>query len=59
MSIINKKRWATVAAIGAIVGFLILHDGQVQRAQALPQESYQELETFVAIWVHVFIHNRR
>jgi carboxyl-terminal processing protease len=49
MSIINKKRWATVAAIGAIAGFLILHDGQVQRAQALPQESYQELETFANV----------
>lgn len=49
MSIINKKRWATVAAVGAIAGFLILHDGQVQRAQALPQESYQELETFANV----------
>ena len=50
MSIINKKRWATVAAIGAIAGlFLILRDGQVQRAQALPQESYQELETFANV----------
>ncbi len=49
MSIINKKRWATVAAIAAIAGFLILRDGQVQRAQALPQESYQELDTFANV----------
>src|SRR5208337_3621360 len=42
-------RWATVAAIGAIAGLLILHGGQVQRAQALPQESYQELETFANV----------
>ena len=38
-----------VAAIFAIAGFLLLHDGQVQRAQALPQESYQELETFANV----------
>jgi len=49
MSITNKKRWATVAAIAAIAGFLIIHDGQVQRAQALPQDSYQELETFANV----------
>ena len=50
MSIINnKKRWATVAAICAVAGLLIIHDGQVQRAQALPQESYQELETFANV----------
>ena len=49
MSISNKKRWATVAAICAIAGFLIIHDGQTQRAQALSQDSYQELETFANV----------
>jgi carboxyl-terminal processing protease len=49
MSITNKKRWATVAAICAIAGFLIIHDGQTQRAQALSQDSYQELETFANV----------
>jgi carboxyl-terminal processing protease len=49
MSITNKKRWATVAAIGVIAAFLIIHDGQTQRAQALPQDSYQELETFANV----------
>jgi len=49
MSITSKKRWATVAAIGVIAAFLIIHDGQTQRAQALPQDSYQELETFANV----------
>jgi carboxyl-terminal processing protease len=38
-----------VAAVSAIAVFLILRDGQVQRAQALPQESYQELDTFANV----------
>lgn len=49
MSVSKKKRWALVAALAAIVGFMMLQDRLAPRAQALPQESYQELETFANV----------
>src|SRR3990172_127562 len=49
MSVTNRKRWALVVAVSVIISFLMLQDRLVPRAQALPQESYQELETFANV----------
>jgi carboxyl-terminal processing protease len=49
MSVTNRKRWALVVAVSVIISFLMLQDRLVPRAHALPQESYQELETFANV----------
>ncbi len=49
MSVVKKSRWIVVLALCAIASLWVLEDGMVRRAQALPRESYQELETFANV----------
>src|SRR5271166_3749112 len=49
MPIIRKNKWAIAVAIALIACFLMLEERAVQRAQALPREDYQDLETFANV----------
>jgi carboxyl-terminal processing protease len=47
--VIKKNRWAITLATALIACFAILEERTVQRANALPAESYEELETFANV----------
>src|SRR5215813_14535137 len=49
MSVMKKNRWAITVAACLIACFVALEEVAVRRAQALPSESYQELETFANV----------
>ncbi|SRR5579885_682357 len=49
MSVIKRNRWAITLAIFVIASFLGLGSIAVRRAQALPNDTYQELETFANV----------
>jgi len=49
MTVIKRNRWAITLAIFLIACFLGLEELAVRRAQALPNDTYQELETFANV----------
>src|SRR5438477_6932923 len=49
MAVIKRNRWAITLAIFMIVSFLGLESVAVRRAQALPNDTYEELETFAKV----------
>jgi carboxyl-terminal processing protease len=49
MSVFKRNRWAFTLAIFMIACFLGLEELAVRRAQALPNEQYQELQTFAQV----------
>jgi|YelNatPaOPRAMG01_1025707.scaffolds.fasta_scaffold00702_33 carboxyl-terminal processing protease len=49
MSVIKKNRWAITLAVFLVVCFLGLEEIAVRRAQALPNDTYHELETFANV----------
>lgn len=49
MSVMKKNRWAVTLAIFLIACFLGLEEIAVRRAQALPNDTYHELETFANV----------
>jgi carboxyl-terminal processing protease len=49
MSVIKKNRWAITLAIVLIACFAILGGKAVERANALPAETYEDLETFASV----------
>ena len=49
MAVIKRNRWAITLAIFVIASFLALGSVAVRRAQALPNDTYQELETFANV----------
>jgi len=49
MAVIKRNRWAITLAILVIASFLGLGSVAVRRAQALPNDTYQELETFANV----------
>ncbi len=49
MSVMKKNRWAITLAVFLVVCFLGLEEVAVRRAQALPNDTYHELETFANV----------
>src|SRR5258708_3552398 len=49
MSVMKKNRWAITLAACLIACFVVLEEVAVKRAQALPNDTYQELETFANV----------
>src|SRR5208337_3320460 len=49
MSVIKKNRWAITFAILLFACFVVLEERAVQRANALPAETYEDLETFANV----------
>src|ERR1700686_4038957 len=49
MSVIKKNRWAITFAIMLIACFAVLEERAVERANALPAETYEDLETFASV----------
>ena len=49
MSVMKKNRWAITLAACLIACFVVLEEVAVKRAQALPNQDYQELETFANV----------
>src|ERR1700686_4864326 len=49
MSVIKKNRWAITFAIMLIACFAVLEERAVERANALPAETYEDLETFANV----------
>jgi carboxyl-terminal processing protease len=49
MSLFKRHRWSITLAIAIAVAFLGLQEIAVRRAQALPNETYQELDTFASV----------
>src|SRR5271163_4019173 len=49
MSVMKKNRWAFTLAACLIACFVVLEEVAVKRAQALPSDSYHELETFANV----------
>jgi carboxyl-terminal processing protease len=49
MAILKKHKWSISVAIGAIVCLIVVQGVLVRRAQALPESSYDELETFANV----------
>jgi carboxyl-terminal processing protease len=49
MSVFKRNRWAFTLAIFMIACFLGLEELAVRRAQALPNDQYQELQTFANV----------
>jgi carboxyl-terminal processing protease len=49
MSVLKKHRWAFSAASVLIACFLVLEFAAVRRAQALPDDTYDELQTFANV----------
>jgi carboxyl-terminal processing protease len=49
MSVMKKNRWAITVAACLIGCFVVLEEVAVKRAQALPNDTYQELETFANV----------
>src|ERR1700691_1440711 len=49
MSVMKNNRWAITLAACLIACFVVLEEVAVRRAQALPSDSYQKLETFANV----------
>src|SRR5947208_1786830 len=49
MSVIKRNRWSIAVAIILIASFLMLEEKAVQRANALPHETYEDLEAFANV----------
>ncbi|MGH7949179.1 MAG: S41 family peptidase, partial [Candidatus Binataceae bacterium] len=49
MSVFKRNRWAITLSIFLITSFLVLEEVAVRRAQALPNETYEQLETFANV----------
>src|SRR5438105_1378688 len=49
MSVIKNNRWSITLAAFMIGCFLVLEGAAVRRAQALPSDTYHELETFANV----------
>src|SRR5262249_34971668 len=49
MSVIRRHRWSITLAACLIASFMVLEEVAVRRAQALPNDTYQELETFANV----------
>jgi carboxyl-terminal processing protease len=49
MSVFKRNRWAITVAVFLVACFLALDQIAVRRAQALPNDTYQELETFANV----------
>ncbi|MHB8381900.1 MAG: S41 family peptidase [Candidatus Binataceae bacterium] len=49
MSVFKRNRWAIMLAVFLIACFLGLEEIAVRRAQALPNDTYQQLETFANV----------
>src|SRR5882672_11971952 len=49
MSMIKRHRWSITLAVCLTTSFLVLQEVAVKRAQALPSDSYHELETFANV----------
>ncbi|HVA78570.1 MAG TPA: S41 family peptidase [Candidatus Binataceae bacterium] len=49
MSVFKRNRWAITLAVFLIACFLGLEEIAVRRAQALPNDTYQQLETFANV----------
>src|ERR1700719_494079 len=49
MSMIKRHRWSITLAVCLSTSFLVLQKVAVRRAQALPNDTYQELDTFASV----------
>src|SRR6202166_3553302 len=49
MSMIKRHRWSITLAVCLTTSFLVLQEVAVRRAQALPNDTYQELDTFANV----------
>jgi carboxyl-terminal processing protease len=49
MPLIKRHRWSISLAVVLIAGFIMLEEAAVRRAQALPTETYDELDTFANV----------
>ncbi len=49
MSLIRRHRWSISLAVCLIASFMVIEVVAVRRAQALPNDTYQELETFANV----------
>ena len=49
MSMIKRHRWSITLAVSLVAWFLALQEVAVRRAQALSNDTYQELETFASV----------
>ncbi len=49
MAVIKRNRWAITMAACLIACFAVLEEVAVKRAQALPNDTYEELETFANV----------
>jgi carboxyl-terminal processing protease len=56
MSVIKRNRWAITLAVLLIASFLALEEVAVRRAQALPNETYEQLESFAKVLAIVKQH---
>ena len=49
MSIVKRHRWSITLAVALIACFMVLQGIAVRRAQALPNDTYEELSTFASV----------
>jgi carboxyl-terminal processing protease len=49
MSLFKRHRWSITLAVAIAICFLALQEVAVRRAQALPDDTYQELDTFASV----------
>ncbi len=49
MSMIKRHRWSITLAVSLVACFLALQEVAVRRAQALSNDTYQELDTFASV----------
>jgi carboxyl-terminal processing protease len=49
MSMIKRHRWSITLAVSLVACFLVLQEVAVRRAQALSNDTYQELDTFASV----------
>src|ERR1035441_7305836 len=49
MSMIKRHRWSITLAVFLVACFVVLQEVAVRRAQALPNDTYQELDTFASV----------
>jgi carboxyl-terminal processing protease len=49
MSLFKRHRWSITLAVAIALCFLVLQEVAVRRAQALPDDTYQELDTFASV----------
>ena len=46
---IKRHRWSITLAVSLVACFLVLQEVAVRRAQALSNDTYQELDTFASV----------